>query len=67
MLILTRRENETFYIYPDDLPPDMTVAELFAYGQVVGIKDNHVRLGNDATKKLIVLRDDVKEQASSKN
>jgi sRNA-binding carbon storage regulator CsrA len=45
----------------------MTVVELFADGQIVGIKGNEVRLGNDATKKLIVLRDDVKEQASSKN
>jgi sRNA-binding carbon storage regulator CsrA len=67
MLLLTRRPNELIHIYPDDLPPDMTVAELFADGQIVGIKGNQVRLGTDATKKLIVLRDDVKEQASSKN
>jgi sRNA-binding carbon storage regulator CsrA len=34
MLILTRRPNELIYIFPDDLPPDMNVAELIADGQI---------------------------------
>jgi len=65
MLSLTRRPNELIYIYPDDLPPDMTVAELFAGGQiaieVLSIKGNQVRIGIDAPKSLIILRDDANE------
>ncbi len=65
MLILTRRPSELIYIYPDDLPPDMTVAELFAGGQiaieVLSIRGNQVKLGIDAPKRLKVLRDDAKE------
>lgn len=65
MLILTRRPNELIYIYPDDLPPDMTVAELFAGGQiaieVLSIRGNQVKLGIDAPKILKVLRDDANE------
>ena len=65
MLILTRRTNELIYLYPDDLPPDMTVAELFAGGQiaieVLSIRGNQVKLGIDAQKRLKVLRDDAKE------
>jgi sRNA-binding carbon storage regulator CsrA len=65
MLILTRRTNELIYLYPDDLPPDMTVAELFAGGQiaieVLSIRGNQVKLGIDAPKRLKVLRDDAKE------
>lgn len=66
MLILTRRLHEVIYIYPDDLPPDMTVAELFADGQiaieVLGITGNQVRIGIDAPEKLTVLRDDANER-----
>jgi len=65
MLLLTRRPNESIYIYPEDLPPDMTVAELFADGQiaieVLGIKGNQVRLGIDAPSSLTILRDDANE------
>ena len=46
MLVLTRRLHEVISIYPDDLPPDMTVAELFADGQiaieVLGITGNQM-------------------------
>jgi sRNA-binding carbon storage regulator CsrA len=65
MLILTRRTNELIHIYPDDLPPDMTVAELFADGQisieVLGLKGNQVKLGIHAPKSLTILRDDANE------
>lgn len=65
MLILTRRPSEVIHIYPDDLPPDMTVTELFAGGQiaieVLGIKGNQVKFGIHAPKSLIILRDDANE------
>ena len=65
MLLLTRPPNELTHIYLDDLPPDMTVAELFADGQisieVIGIKGNQVRLGIHAPKSLKILRDDANE------
>ena len=65
MLILTRRLGEIVYIYPDDLPPEMTVAELFSGGQiaieVLGVKGNQVKLGLHAPKSLKVLRDDANE------
>jgi len=66
MLVLTRRPNELIYIYPEDLPPDMTVSELFADGQiaieVLGIKGNQVKIGIDAPKQLTILRDDAGER-----
>ena len=64
MLILSRNVGELIYIYPDDLPLDMTVAELFGGRQisieVLGFKGNQVRIGIDAPEKLKILRDDVK-------
>ena len=67
MLLLARWPHEKFYIYPDDLPPDMTVAELFADGQiaieVLSIKGNQVRIGIHAPDSLTILRDDAKERA----
>ena len=61
MLVLSRRENESFLIYPSpDISPDMTVAELFEDGPI------HVRLGEisrtqakiviDASRALSVIR-----------
>jgi len=66
MLVLTRRIGEQLYIYPsDDVPPEMTVAELFAGGQiaieVIEVKGTQVRLGIDAPKQLKMLRDDANE------
>jgi len=64
MLILSRNVGDAIYIYPDDLPPDMTVAELFGGRQisieVLGVKGNQVRIGIDAPDKLAILRDDAK-------
>jgi len=63
MLILTRRIGQLIYIYPDNLPPDMKVAELFANGQiaieVLGVGGNQVKIGIDAPQALTILRDDV--------
>jgi sRNA-binding carbon storage regulator CsrA len=65
MLILTRRIGEQIYIYPDDLPEDMTVKELFEGGQiaieVLGVKGMQVKIGIDAPKNLTILRDDVEK------
>jgi global regulator protein family protein len=56
--------GEQVFIYPDDLPPDMTVAELFAEGQIAievrEIKGTQVRIGISAPKNLSILRDDAK-------
>jgi sRNA-binding carbon storage regulator CsrA len=65
MLILTRRIGEQIYIYPDDLPEDMTVKELFEGGQipieVLGVKGMQLKIGIDAPKNLTILRDDVEK------
>lgn len=65
MLLLTRRVKESIYIYPDDLPPDMTVDELFGGEQIVitlqAIKGNQVQIGIEAPQTIRVLRDDAKE------
>lgn len=34
MLLVSRRIGEAVFIYPNNLPEDMTVGELFAGGQV---------------------------------
>jgi len=67
MLVLTRRIGEQLFIYPsDDEPPEMTVAELFAGGQiaieVLEVKGMQVRIGIDAPKQLTILRDDANEK-----
>jgi len=55
---------EQVFIYPDDLPADMIVAELFAEGQIAievwEIKGTQVRIGIDAPKNLSILRVDAK-------
>ena len=67
MLILSRQVGEIIYIYPDDLPPEMTVAELFADGQiaieVTGVEGDQVKIGIDAPQALAILRDDAKKKA----
>lgn len=64
MLNLTRRIGEQVYIYPGDLPENMTVKELFEGGQIsieiLGVQGSQVRIGIDAPKNLTILRDDVK-------
>lgn len=65
MLLISRREGEAIFIYPDEqLPQDMTVAELFAGNQisleVKEISGNQVRFGINAPKTLTILRNEVK-------
>ena len=66
MLSLTRKEGELIYIYPDDLPPDMTVAELFADGQITieikGTRANQVKIGIDAPTNLKIIRGEMKRE-----
>ena len=64
MLILTRNENQSLYIFPsDNLNPDMTVQELFQNGaieiKVTQILDTQVKLGINASKFLDVLREEL--------
>jgi len=65
MLLISRREGEAIFIYPDELlPKDMTVAELFSGNQisleVKEISGNQVRFGINAPKTLTILRNDAK-------
>ena len=65
MLLVSRREGEAVFIYPDEqLPKDMTVAELFAGKQIsIEVKEisgNQVRFGINAPKTLTILRNDAK-------
>jgi len=66
MLCLNRRAGQKIYIFPDDLPPDMTVAELFSEGkitlEILAIEADQVRVGIDAPNALKVLRDDAKNK-----
>lgn len=66
MLVLSRRSNESIYIYPsDDLSPDMTVSELFAEGGIeVTILETSrglIKLGIDAPMMLNVDREEILE------
>jgi len=60
MLILTRKPGELIYLYPEDVPQDMTVAELFSGMQIVfevlEVRGNQVKIGIDAPDKLTILR-----------
>lgn len=60
MLSLTRKEGELIYIYPDDLPPEMTIAELFSGGyitiEIIGTRSHQVKIGIDAPSELKIVR-----------
>ena len=60
MLVITRTQRESIYIYPDDLPEDMTVAELFSEGSieivVTDTRRHQCSLGLDAPKGLKIMR-----------
>lgn len=66
MLKITRKAGEAFFIFPEDLPEDMTVKELFAGGrisvEVLSVHEGHVKIGIDAPQDLTILRDDVGER-----
>jgi sRNA-binding carbon storage regulator CsrA len=61
MLVLTRKKMETISLSPAEaIPPNMTVAELFAEGplrvHLIEIRGNQVRLGIEAPRALAVGR-----------
>lgn len=60
MLNLTRTEGESIYIYPENIPEDMTVAELFADGsieiRVTKTRPHQCKLGIGAPKGLRINR-----------
>lgn len=65
MLNLTRTAGQSILIYPDDIPADMTVAELFADGPIVikakwfSDSGHQVALGVRAPGGLKVMRDEL--------
>jgi len=63
MLVLTRSARQSFYIYPEDVPQDMTVAELFAEGpievSVAEVRGRQVKIGINAPPELTVLRNEL--------
>ena len=63
MLVLTRREGESFLIYPSpDINPAMTVAELFQQPitvTLVDCKPGRVKVGIEAPRKLAVAREEL--------
>lgn len=64
MLVFTRRNGESFVLYPaTTLDPHMTVAELFADGPieitVTEMKPHQVRIGIEAPPKILVFRSEL--------
>lgn len=63
MLMLMRRPNESFYIYPDDIPEDMTVKQLFADGpikiQITDTNDFQCKIGIEAPQALNIVRNEI--------
>jgi sRNA-binding carbon storage regulator CsrA len=63
MLNLTRRPGESIFIdLADSIDPGMTMGELFSDGPVevviLGVKDNQVRVGTQASDRLTILREE---------
>lgn len=64
MLTLTRRTGESSFIYPsNDLPADMTIAELFGNEKieikVIETSNHKLRIKIDAPKKLEIMRNEL--------
>ena len=69
MLTISRRVNESLFIYPDEtLPAGMTVEELFESGPIeITIHDAHcnqVKIGIQAPVELLVLREELITESS---
>jgi sRNA-binding carbon storage regulator CsrA len=66
MLALTRKAGERIYIYPDDLPLDMTVAELFSGGEItieiINTRAHQVKIGIDVPIGLKIIRGGVERE-----
>jgi len=61
MLVLNRKEKESFLIYPyEDLDPNMTIGELFKDGAIEiylnDINKSQVKLAVTAPKELYIVR-----------
>jgi sRNA-binding carbon storage regulator CsrA len=72
MLVLMRREQESLLIYPEDnIPEDMTVAELFANGplevKVTSTNDFQCKLGIKAPSELAIVRNEIYQVGNSLN
>jgi len=68
MLVLSRRQGESFYLQlSDDVDPDMTVAELFASGpmelKLLQLKSNQARFGFVIPQAINVLREELVDLA----
>lgn len=64
MLKFKRRAGESFYIHPnDDLPPGMTVEELFKDGSIKVLVSDHsskqVTIGVEAPKGLNIAKEEL--------
>ena len=63
MLMLMRRPNESIYIYPDDIPEDMTVKQLFADGPIkIQVTDTNYfqcKIGIEAPQALNIVRNEI--------
>jgi sRNA-binding carbon storage regulator CsrA len=63
MLMLMRRPNESFLIYPEDIPEDMTVKQLFADGpikiEVTETNNAQCKIGIKAPLSLNVVRSEI--------
>ena len=69
MLSLTRRSEESLLIYPNEqIDRNMTVGELFSDGpmrvKIVQIEGNQARMGVDAPRALLVIRDELVVEGS---
>lgn len=72
MLVLTRRTGESIHIYPSaDIPPDMTVAELFRDGpfeiHIRKINPGQVRISIKAPRELTILRHELERNPPEKD
>ena len=64
MLVLTRRINESIFIFPsEDLPPDTPISEVFRDGTIqltlTRINGNQARIGIVAPATLTIAREEV--------
>jgi carbon storage regulator CsrA len=71
MLVLMRKTGESILIYPEDIPDNMTVAELFADGPikitVTSTKGPQCQLGFDAPQELTIVRDEIYQKLKITN
>ncbi len=71
MLILTRKSNETIYIYPNyqKISPNTTIGELFGENGHISITIDHashnkVKLSIEAMEELSIIRSEIEDKFS---